>query len=75
MSVLGGLALLLLMGAGVIVLLAAAVAAVKRDTSHGTSGAMSSAMQEVQSLLEPSKRHTIEAQRQEREDEDESGDD
>ena len=75
MSVIGGLALLLLIGAGVVVLLVAAIAAIKRDTGHGTSGALSSAALEVQSLLEPSAKHKLEAKQdlEEAEDEDSSG--
>ena len=75
MNVLGGFALLLLIVAATVILLVAAIAAIRRDSSHGTSGTMSSAMLEVQSLLEPAQRHTIEAQRREKEEGDESGDD
>ena len=75
MNLLGGLALLLLIGAGVVVLLVGAIAAVKKDTSHGTSGSLSSAALEVQSLLEPGVKHRIEAEKDldELEDEDASG--
>ena len=75
MSVVGGLALLLLLGGVVIVLLVAAIAAIKRDSNHGTSGALSSAALEVQSLLEPAVQHKLEAKQdlEEAEDEDSSG--
>jgi hypothetical protein len=50
----------LLLGTVVLILVTAALITRMRDSRHGTSGAMSSAMLEVQALLEPDKRHTIE---------------
>ena len=48
---------------------------VKRDTKHGTSGSLSSAMLHVHSLLQPEKERMVESIRGEREDEsDASGD-
>lgn len=54
-------------------LLALAVSAVRRDT-HGTSGTLSSAALELQSLLEPEKKKVIETMqaREERAESDES---
>jgi uncharacterized membrane protein len=53
-------------------LLALAIAAMRRDARHGTTGTLSSAMLEVQSLLEPAKRHTVEVIRDESRDEDDA---
>ena len=53
-----------------------AVSAIRRDRrKHGTSGVLGAGVLEVQSLLEPSKRHVLEADRRESEStaEDESG--
>ena len=74
MSALAGCGLLLLIAVVAVVVTVAAVLAIRKDSKHGTSGALSSAMTEIESLLEPSKRHTTEAVRRESEEEDESGD-
>lgn len=53
------------------------VSAIRRGRGkHGTSGALGAGLLEVQSLLEPSKRHVLEADRRESEStaEDTSGD-
>ena len=76
MSLLAGVILLLIIVLGVVALTTLAIVSLKRDRNHGTSGSMSSAMLEVQSLLEPEKKHTIEAKRQieeSEEDDDSSG--
>ncbi|HYI13422.1 MAG TPA: hypothetical protein VEK57_30535 [Thermoanaerobaculia bacterium] len=75
MTVLAGIVLLLLIVLGVVALTTLAIVSLKRDRSHGTSGSMSSAMFEVQSLLEPEKKHTVEAKRQREEcaEDDDSG--
>jgi len=61
----------------VIVVTGLAVSAIGRDKSHGTSGTLSSAMLEVQSVLEPGKKKVVETmhEMEEREEEDESGED
>ena len=41
---------------------------------HGSSGTLSSAVLEVQTLLEPSKRHVLELKRRDESEQDESGD-
>lgn len=77
MSALAGIAVLLLIVAAVvlaILLVAAGLLSHKKESRHGTSGALSSAMMEVESMFDPSKRHTIESTRQESEEADESGD-
>jgi len=51
-----------------------AIRGMKRQ-AHGTSGSLSSAMLEVQSLLEPGKRHVVEVVQDEKEDADAAGDD
>ncbi len=63
----------------VVVIIAVAVIAIRsmsRDRRHGTSGSLSSAMLNVQSLLEPEKRHAVESLQadDEKSDEDFSGD-
>lgn len=56
----------------VIVLAALAIQAIVRDRGqHGTSGSLSAAMLNVQSLLEPEKRHVVEQKEAEEESEDE----
>jgi hypothetical protein len=58
-------------------ILAVAVIALKRDSSHGTSGTLSGAAPEIQSLLEPEKKKVVETMRarDERSEADQSGDD
>jgi hypothetical protein len=65
---------LLIVGIGVLVVLLAAlaIAAVSRSRGkHGTSGSLSSAALEIQSLLEPEKKRVVETMRAEEESEDE----
>jgi hypothetical protein len=65
---------LLIVGIGVLVVLLAVVAisAVSRSRGkHGTSGSLSSAALEIQSLLEPEKKRVVETMRVEEESEDE----
>ena len=65
---------LLIVGIGVLVVLLAAVAiaAISRSRGkHGTSGSLSSAALEIQSLLEPEKKRVVETMRAEEESEDE----
>ena len=58
-----------------IVIAALLIVMVKRDTKHGTSGSLSSAMLHVHSLFQPEKERMVESIRGEREDEgDASGD-
>ena len=58
-----------------IALAALAIAKIKSDTKHGTSGTLSSAMLHVHSLLQPDKERMAESIRAEREDENnQSGD-
>ena len=72
MTVLFG-ALLLVAGLIVIALLCVgAIANIKRTRdAHGTSGSLSSAALEIQSLLEPDKKRAVETMRFEQESEDE----
>ena len=77
MKLLGGLLLLLAIVVITIGVVALAIhAMVKERGTHGTSGALSSAALEVQSMLEPSRRNVLEAKRaqEETEESDESGD-
>lgn len=60
MREIAGCFVLLLAVAAVGAILAAVVAHMRRSADHGSSGALGAAMLEVQSLLEPDKRHTIE---------------
>ena len=65
---------LLIVGIGVLVVLVTvvAIAAVSRSRGkHGTSGSLSSAALEIQSLLEPEKKRVVETMRAEEESEDE----
>ena len=55
----------------VIALVVIALRFMLRDRRHGSSGSLSAAMLNVQSLLEPEKRHAVESIRSEREDGDE----
>lgn len=57
--------------------LAVAVIAIRRDKSHGTSGTLSGAALEIQSLLEPEKKKVVETMRAraERSEDDQSGED
>ena len=54
----------------IIVIAVFAIRAVIRDRDHARSGSLSSAVLEVQSILEPGKRHVVE----QRQAEDEAGD-
>ncbi|MGZ5494467.1 MAG: hypothetical protein ACXW3E_14485 [Thermoanaerobaculia bacterium] len=71
MKLLFGIAALLAIFAAIVAVTALAVGAISRDRRHGTSGSLSSAMLNVQSLLEPEKRHAAESIQAEREDGDE----
>jgi len=65
---------LLIIGIGVLIVLLAVVgiAIITRSRSkHGTSGSLSSAALEIQSLLEPEKKRVVETMRAEEESEDE----
>jgi hypothetical protein len=65
---------LLLVGIGILVVLLGvfAIAAISRSRGkHGTSGSLSSAALEIQSLLEPEKKRVVETMRAEEESEDE----
>jgi hypothetical protein len=61
---------------GVTILLigAALIAGIARERKHGTSGSLSSAALEIQSLLEPDKKRAAETMRAETEDEREEDD-
>lgn len=69
-----GILLILLGVAAVFLLLLLAVRSMLRDRRHGSSGALASAVLEVESLLDPSKRHVQESVQSEEEEDDESGD-
>jgi hypothetical protein len=71
MKLLFGIAALLAIFAAIVALTALGIRAIIRDRSRGTSGSLSSAMLNVQSLLEPEKRHAAESVQAEREDGDE----
>jgi len=60
MKEIGGCMLLLLVLVAIAAILFAVIAHMRKDARHGSSGALGVAMLEVQSLLEPDKRHTIE---------------
>jgi hypothetical protein len=65
---------LLIIGFGVLILLLGviAIAAISRSRGkHGTSGSLSSAALEIQSLLEPEKKRVVETMRAEEESGDE----
>ena len=65
---------LLIVGIGVLILLLGviAIAAISRSRGrHGTSGSLSSAALEIQSLLEPEKKRVVETMRADEESEDE----
>jgi hypothetical protein len=65
---------LLIVGIGILVVLLGvlAIAAMSRSRGkHGTSGSLSSAALEIQSLLEPEKKRVVETMRAEEESEDE----
>jgi hypothetical protein len=65
---------LLIVGIGALILLLGVVAITSISRSrgkHGTSGSLSSAALEIQSLLEPEKKRVVETMRAEEESEDE----
>ncbi len=65
---------LLIVGIGALILLLGviAIAGISRSRGkHGTSGSLSSAALEIQSLLEPEKKRVVETMRAEEESEDE----
>ncbi|HYS53932.1 MAG TPA: hypothetical protein VER58_09260 [Thermoanaerobaculia bacterium] len=57
-----GCAFHLLIVAGALALLALGVSMIRRDAKHGTSGTLSAAALELQSLLEPPRKKVVEAQ-------------
>jgi hypothetical protein len=70
-----GLAFIFLTVGGVILGAAIAVVLVKRDAKRrGTSGSLGTAMLEVQSLIEPGRRHVTKVVRAESTEEDAEGD-
>jgi len=69
--VLGSIAIIAVV-AVIVLLAAAAIASIARSgRKHGTSGSLSSAALEIQSLLEPEKKRVVETIRAEEESEDE----
>jgi hypothetical protein len=72
MSLLFGSLLIVGMGVLVVLLCVIAIARISRSRGkHGTSGSLSSAALEIQSLLEPEKKRVVETMRAEEETEDE----
>ncbi len=76
MHVLAGCAILLAILVAIAALTAALIAYAKRDAAKHPRGAggLGVAMQELEGLFVESKKHVIEAERAEHEEEDESGD-
>jgi flagellar basal body-associated protein FliL len=72
MSLVLGAVAIIAIGAVIVLLAAAAIASITRSgRKHGTSGSLSSAALEIQSLLEPEKKRVVETIRAEEESEDE----
>jgi hypothetical protein len=72
MSVIAGALLIIVIGISVVLLGVAAMAMISRSRGrHGTSGSLSSAALEIQSLLEPEKKRVVETMRVQEESEDE----
>ena len=72
MNLLFGSLLIVGIGALILFLGVVAIAAISRSRGkHGTSGSLSSAALEIQSLLEPEKKRVVETMRAEEESEDE----
>ena len=72
MTLLLGALLIVAIGVLVVLLGVAAIAMISRSRGkHGTSGSLSSAALEIQSLLEPEKKRVVETMRAEEESEDE----
>ncbi len=70
-----GAVILLAILAVILVLAGAGIAAMKRSARNTRgSGSLGNAMQEIEGLFVESKKHVIEAERTEREEEDDSGD-
>jgi hypothetical protein len=70
-----GLLFLLAVIAGAIAITAGGIALIRRDRDRlRGSGSLGNAMQEIEGLFVESKKHVIEAEREEHEDADESGD-
>jgi len=72
-----GIVLLILIAVAVLAIAAFGISAITRDRGkHGTSGSLSSAMLEMQSLVDPGKKQVLEATREleEAEEDDASGD-
>ncbi|PYQ51385.1 MAG: hypothetical protein DMF59_08010 [Acidobacteria bacterium] len=57
-----GCVFLLLIVVAALALLALGISMIRRDAKHGTSGSLSAAALELQSLLEPPKKKVVEAQ-------------
>jgi hypothetical protein len=72
-TILIGVLILLAVVAAVIGLLALSIGSMRKDRDHGTSGTLSSAMLEVESLLTPQSRHVIESVHGEARDDDDAG--
>ncbi len=72
MSLVLGAVAIIAIGLVIVLLGAAAIASIIRSgRKHGTSGSLSSAALEIQSLLEPEKKRVVETIRAEEESEDE----
>jgi len=72
MTLLLGAFAIIAIAALIVLLGVAAIAAITRSRGkHGTSGSLSSAALEIQSLLEPEKKRVVETMRAEEESEDE----
>ena len=68
-----GCVVLLLIAAAVVIALVAAVASMKKGSTHG-SGGLGNALQNLEGLFVESKKNVVEAQQHEESDADESGD-
>ena len=72
MNVVLGATAIIAIGVVIVLLAAGAIAVITRSSrKHGTSGSLSSAALEIQSLLEPEKKRVVETIRAEEESEDE----
>ncbi len=72
MHLLAGCAILLLIFVAVIAAAVVLIASMKRDARHG-AGQLGNAMQEIEGLFVESKKHVIEAERNQQREEDDSG--
>jgi len=72
MSIVLGAIAIIAIAVVVVLLAAAAIVSITRSSrKHGTSGSLSAAALEIQSLLEPEKKRVVETMRAEEESEDE----